>query len=369
MKKIIYLLIVILLFSCSNQNDSLIKIINNKDNYFSYTLHEKNKPLFKTDTISTIYNIHLQKNKNDSLYGFDFKIERMDNYIFNINNTTYYFDHKKKSLHTSNKFKSSINKLLLPNNKLILEDLYDTLNVQIIKNKNEYILKKRYDDTKEFNNIYSTYSISKETNQYSKITKNINFQFTNQFNEYYFDNFKYNIKTNLKKEVSDLKNEYFFTKNNKSSEKKSIIKFKNFKGEIIGNNKIISISDYKNKIIILDYWYMACYPSIKTIPYLNSLHKKYNKGDVIILGVNFIDNKPKKFEKLVKFKEFNKIQYPILITDENPFNVKEHPTIIVINKKQQIISTLVGYDKNKEAKLDSIIENEIKKTATNNGYE
>ena len=58
----------------------------------------------------------------------------------------------------------------------------------------------------------------------------------------------------------------------------------------INGEKIDSV-DLKNKIVLLDFWYMSsCSPCLKSIPAIKKIYSKY-KDDIIILGINPFDSK------------------------------------------------------------------------------
>ena len=46
----------------------------------------------------------------------------------------------------------------------------------------------------------------------------------------------------------------------------------------------ISLSDYRGKVVILDFWATWCPPCRKGIPDLIELQKEY-KGDIVIIGI------------------------------------------------------------------------------------
>ncbi len=108
----------------------------------------------------------------------------------------------------------------------------------------------------------------------------------------------------------------------------------------------VKLSDYRGKIIILDFWYMDCFWCIKTFPALEKISKKYADKDVLVLGINSED----RFAPLQKFTRFfqhNHISYPVILTDknvDNSYHVGGYPSLFIIDKSGKIATVEVGYD-------------------------
>jgi len=353
-KNILFFFIIFTLTSCSNYNKIAKAIINKNYNNLSYTLIHKNKVFFDNDTTEIKYKVYLKKNNEDTLYGYNFILENNNSYIINFNNKTYFFYPKKKIYYVIKPFYSKYNDYILPNNKL--EKITNSLEIKKNKKKGLIIIKKKNKNFKEFTNIYSKHILSIKDKQYSKIIKNVDYKFTNQYDVFAFTNFDYSSIINIENKLNLLRSNYFEKKLSKKK-KRNIVEYNseiNFKGFDIKENKNIELKSLYGKIIILDYWYMSCYACIKTIPFINKLNETYSRNDIIVLGVNIIDKS--KNSMLNKFAKDNSMNYPIIITDENPLKINSFPTIVLINKQGKIIFSYSGYNKEKEKELQRIIE-------------
>lgn len=104
----------------------------------------------------------------------------------------------------------------------------------------------------------------------------------------------------------------------------------------------VSLSDYRGKWVVLNYWATWCAPCRKEIPDLSALN--LNRDDVIVLGLAFEDTGIDEFNEFLE--EFNP-SYPILLVDvyapPEPFGApKVLPTTIILDPEGYSVKTFVG---------------------------
>ncbi len=68
------------------------------------------------------------------------------------------------------------------------------------------------------------------------------------------------------------------------------------------NGNKVSLSDYKNKVVILDFWATWCPPCIKEIPHFIELYKEYKNQGLVIVGISL------DLQGISIVKAFNKIR-------------------------------------------------------------
>ncbi len=106
--------------------------------------------------------------------------------------------------------------------------------------------------------------------------------------------------------------------------------------------KKISLSKYRGKVVILDFWATWCPPCRRGIPDLIDIQKQY-KNKVAVIGVS-LDTDTKK--NVVPFIKNIGINYPIVYANEkivNDYgNIEAIPTTFIIDKKGNITQRYVG---------------------------
>ena len=104
----------------------------------------------------------------------------------------------------------------------------------------------------------------------------------------------------------------------------------------------VSVSDFRGKWVVLNYWATWCAPCRKEIPDLSTLN--LDRDDIIVLGLAFEDTSIEEFDEFLK--EFNP-SYPILLVDvyapPEPFGApKVLPTTIILDPEGYSVKTFIG---------------------------
>lgn len=110
----------------------------------------------------------------------------------------------------------------------------------------------------------------------------------------------------------------------------------NFKLPLVGSNKQVSLSDYKGKVVLLEFWIAYCGACIASVPKLNQIQAKFKNQNFTLLSINSYET-PKLIDLFVTK---NKSEYPILYQGEEVFRqygVWFYPTVVLIGKDGKVI--------------------------------
>lgn len=118
------------------------------------------------------------------------------------------------------------------------------------------------------------------------------------------------------------------------------IKFKTLDG------KIVKLSDYKGKWVIVNYWATWCPPCLVEMPELSLFHEEHKDKDAIVLGVNYESISTglvKQFltEQMIEFPVVQEINGPNgRTTSFGP--LKGLPTTYMVSPSGEVVETRVG---------------------------
>ena len=94
-----------------------------------------------------------------------------------------------------------------------------------------------------------------------------------------------------------------------------------------------TLEDYKDKILVLNFWASWCGPCINEAPDLNEFYKKKLKN-VEFLAIN-MTSKEKGIESVEKFADQYHIKFPIFLDEQGlllkSFEIMGYPTTIIID--------------------------------------
>jgi peroxiredoxin len=103
------------------------------------------------------------------------------------------------------------------------------------------------------------------------------------------------------------------------------------------------LSDLHGKVVLINFWASWCRECISEMPSLNALYEKFNKKDVVVLGVSTDSNT----EDIKKGVGKTHVTYPVLIDRkgdvfEKKYAVMGLPTTVIVDKNGYIAGKILG---------------------------
>ena len=125
------------------------------------------------------------------------------------------------------------------------------------------------------------------------------------------------------------------------------------------NGQEYSLDNLKGKIIVMNFWFLGCYPCVHEIPELNKLVSKYGSNEVVFLA--FALDKKEKLETFLKQNSFNYKIIPESKSIHEIYGISACPTQVIIDQESKIrYHSLVSV----RPDMENEIEKEIKKLIT-----
>ena len=108
------------------------------------------------------------------------------------------------------------------------------------------------------------------------------------------------------------------------------------------NGRKVKLSDFRGKLVVIDFWATWCPPCEFEIPVLNALYDSQHDRDVVILGISVDTDGP---EAVRAYAEKRQVRYPILLGSESlarDFGAPGFPSLILVGTDGVIRSMHVG---------------------------
>jgi peroxiredoxin len=106
--------------------------------------------------------------------------------------------------------------------------------------------------------------------------------------------------------------------------------------------RIISISEFRRKIVFLNFWTTWCYACIIEMPAMEKLHKEFRDRDFVMIAINLQESA----ERVKQFYKDHKLTFTTMLDTEGrigaKFGIRSIPTTLILDKEGRIIGKAIG---------------------------
>jgi peroxiredoxin len=120
------------------------------------------------------------------------------------------------------------------------------------------------------------------------------------------------------------------------------------------NGKTITLSDYRGKVVLLEFWATWCPPCRASVPGLEKIYKAYEEKGLVVLAVSMDDGD---WPSVKSFMKDYGITYTVLKGTEevsSQYRVRAIPMLLILDKEGKIAKRYMGFG------ADEDLENDIK---------
>jgi thiol-disulfide isomerase/thioredoxin len=126
----------------------------------------------------------------------------------------------------------------------------------------------------------------------------------------------------------------------------------------VGNHQAAKLSDFKGKVVVLDFYATWCQPCRAETPRLVQMQKDFGASGLQVIGLNVGGDDDR--EQVPAFaKEFG-IEYPLGFPDDNLVDQyltdnQNIPQAFVFDRNGDLVKRFIGYTSSSGAELERIV--------------
>jgi len=123
--------------------------------------------------------------------------------------------------------------------------------------------------------------------------------------------------------------------------------------------EVKSLSDYKGKVVLLDFWASWCIPCRHSFPWMNAMQNKYQAKGFEVVTINL----DKERTELDRFLAKYPASFTVLLDEKGvtpkQYKVMGMPTSFLINTEGEIVAHHIGFQQSKTALYEAQIQQEL----------
>jgi thiol-disulfide isomerase/thioredoxin len=130
-------------------------------------------------------------------------------------------------------------------------------------------------------------------------------------------------------------------------------------GWTLANNQRAKLSDYKGKVVVLDFYATWCEPCRAETPRLVDLQRQYAAQGLQVIGLNVGGEEDR--EQVPEFAKQFGIQYPLAFPDDELADGylgdnQNIPQALVFDRHGTMVKRFVGYSESSGAELERVVK-------------
>jgi len=130
---------------------------------------------------------------------------------------------------------------------------------------------------------------------------------------------------------------------------------------IAGAADSVQLSDYRGKVLVLDFWASWCVPCRRSFPWMNEMQQKYGDDGLVIVAVNLDNDASDAAEFLKAYPAEFTIAYDPTRELARDYAVEAMPSSFVIGRDGTIIESHLGFKVAKTEEYEAAIVSALRK--------
>jgi len=125
----------------------------------------------------------------------------------------------------------------------------------------------------------------------------------------------------------------------------------------------LDLTEYRGKVVIVDFWASWCVPCRQSFPWLNDMYDEYTDDGLVILGVNTNDDEAEAQQFLEEFPAKFEIVYDPEGRLAQDFGVVAMPSSYVFSRGGELDTRHLGFLRSRRDEYEAVIKRLIAEPA------
>ena len=126
--------------------------------------------------------------------------------------------------------------------------------------------------------------------------------------------------------------------------------------ETMENKQNLTLSQYRGKVLYVDFWASWCGPCAKSFPFLNEMHEQLKDQGLQIVGVNLDENADDAKVFLAKYPASFTVVADVSKQCAKDFAVKAMPSSYLIDRKGVVHHVHLGFKPGEAQEIRLLVE-------------
>ena len=122
--------------------------------------------------------------------------------------------------------------------------------------------------------------------------------------------------------------------------------------------KLMTDETNRGKVVLIDFWATWCGPCKAASPFMQELHKKYQRQGLVVVGANTWEQGVDSKTAATKYAKDHKYEYTMTTNNDKyaeQWGITGIPTFILVDENGVVKNVFVGFAESSKSKMETAV--------------